>query len=472
MPRTEDAGPTATGGVVFDWAGRAAAEALAGTARRARVSEPRRGPHAGAEADGDLGADTVSRETKRVRPLVRPLSRAEDTLIEGDNLEALKLLQDTHATAFKVVYIDPPYNTGSRLSYHDRAGRTAGRRAGGTKDHAAWLNMMLPRLLLARRLMRADGVFFASIDDGELAYLTMLGHRVFGEENFLGAFVHQRAKGGGQARFFIRGHDYVLAWARDIAQAGPFLGPKKPPAKYEDIDGRRYLVDDDVLRVSFGKYTRGTERRLMYEDILAVRGAAKLRQVDGWLAAGTHVLRAWGEPGADGTAKHAVVKLTPAEQASSKLYSIIRALGEQGRNALSTLGLGGLFSYPKPVELIKDLVLSQTFADRDALVLDFFAGSGTTGQAVLELNAADGGQRRFVLVQQPEPLRPAAGARVGGEGVRSPRGAEASEEADAAGITTISELMRERIRRVAQSTYGKSPGDSSRSPTFRDIRLG
>ena len=199
---------------------------------------------------------------------------------------------------------------------------------------------------------------------------------------------------------------------------------------------------------------------------------AKLRQVDGWLAAGTHVLRAWGEPGADGTAKHAVVKLTPAEQASSKLYSIIRALGEQGRNALSTLGLGGLFSYPKPVELIKDLVLSQTFADRDALVLDFFAGSGTTGQAVLELNAADGGQRRFVLVQQPEPLRPAAGARVGGEGVRSPRGAEASEEADAAGITTISELMRERIRRVAQSTYGKSPGDSSRSPTFRDIRLG
>ena len=348
-------------------------------------------------------------------------------LIEGDNLPALKLLQPTLAGRVKVVYIDPPYNTGSSLSYADRARADA-----AVTSRDAWLAMMYPRLVHARALMRADGVIFVSIDDRESAAVQLLCHEIFGEENFLGTFVHQRAKGGGNAKFFVRGHDYVHVWAKDAAQASGFTTEKRPPAKYERIDGQLMLVEDDVLRDSFGKYTRGTERRLMYEDIVAVRGQAKKDEVDAGIAAGRYQLRPWGED------KHAVVRLTPAHLASSKMYSIIRALGETGRQDLIELGLGGIFAYPKPVELLTTLIASQTMFDPEAIVLDFFAGSGTTAQAVIELNRRDGGSRRFVLIQQPEPIRAASGARVG---------AHADTEA-VAQFPTISAFMAERVKRA------------------------
>nr|WP_272902518.1 site-specific DNA-methyltransferase [Brevibacterium daeguense] len=385
------------------------------------------------------------------------LPRDRHIAIEGENLEALHLLRRTHREQVKVVYLDPPYNTGSTLPYRDTF---------GAAGHSGWLNMMLPRLLLTRELLRDDGVVFISIDDRENAHLQLLGHEVFGEENYLGSFVQQRAKGGGNARSFVRGHDFVLVWARNAQAVGPFLTEKRPPAKYETIGDRRFLVDDDVLRVSFGKYTRGAERRLMYEDILAVRGPAKKAEVDAGLAAGTLRLRPWGDPAPDGARKHAVVRLTPAEDASSKMYSIIKALNEGGRRDLEALGLGGLFGYPKPLELIRTLVRSQTFFDREAIVLDFFAGSGTTGQAVMELNAADGGDRRFVLVQQPEELRDVPGARTGAEAAGASEAGGASGEGGA--ITTISELMRERVRRAGEALRSDHP---ELDVEFVDVRL-
>lgn len=355
-------------------------------------------------------------------------------IIEGDNIEALKHLAATHTGRVSVVYIDPPYNTGNALPYRDTF---------GVAGHAGWMSMLLPRLILARQLMRDDGVIFVSIDDREHAFLTLLGHQVFGEENFLGAFVHQRAKGGGQARTWIRGHDYIVVWAKNADQVGGFWQEKRPPATYETIDGTRYLVEDDILRTSFGKYERGAERRLMYEDIEAVRGPKKKAQVDEWLAAGTHVLRPWGN------GKHAVVRITPADKAASKMYSIIRAFGHEGRNDLDKLGLGGQFMYPKPVSLMRTLVRSRTFFDPEAVVLDFFAGSGTTGQAVMELNAEDGGEREFILVQKPEPLRPATQA-----------------TATSAGSTasTISEFTRARIIAAAEAS-GYDPA------SIADVRL-
>ncbi|MYM18871.1 site-specific DNA-methyltransferase [Brevibacterium sp. 5221] len=389
------------GGITFTWPGRGAAEDHLDAA-----------PHSAARAAWPTDIATE-----------------ENLLIEGDNLDALALLEPTHADRVKVVYIDPPYNTGSALPYRDTF---------GAAGHAGWLSMMLPRLVLARRLMRGDGVLFASIDDREHAHLALLGQEVFGEENFLGSFVHQRAKGGGSARTFVRGHDYILVWAKDAARVAPFVTEKRKPTRYEVIDGVRCLVDDDVLRVTFGKYAAGSERRLMYEDVEAVRGPAKKAQVDAWLAAGTHVLRPWAG------GKHAVAKVTPADRAHSKMYSIIRALGDEGRRDLEDLGLGGLFGYPKPVSLLRELVRSQTFFDPEALVLDFFAGSGTTAQAVAQLNAADGGRRRFILVQRAEELR-----RV--DGARSDRAAHGEP------ITTISGLMRERVRRAGAR--------------FRDVRL-
>ena len=374
----------------------------------------------------------------------------ENLLIVGDNLPGLQSLLATHRGRVKVVYIDPPYNTGNAHAYRDRG-----------HDHDSWLDFMAPRLILARELMRDDGVLYLHLDDGESAWAQLLGHEVFGEANSLGTLIHQRAKGGGNSPSFVRGHDYIHVWGKDARSAGTFLTEKKAPAKVEVIDGRKMLVETDVLRASFGRYARGSERRLMYEDILAVKGEKKLAEVDAKLASGEFVLRPWG-PG-----KHAVVRVTPYELASSKLYSIIKALG--GQNDLEDLGLGGVFGYPKPVELVKTLITAQTFFDPTAIVLDFFAGSGTTAQAVMEANRRDDGQRSFILIQTPEELRGGRGA-SGGRGARGGAGAgvngnggrqgeadvraASGSDADSARpeFATISELTAERIRRAAETS--------------------
>ncbi|GAA2003558.1 site-specific DNA-methyltransferase [Brevibacterium samyangense] len=433
------------------WPGKADAEALLGSRPRARwarrEADGAPGPASGAASAEVRGASAVEAgpggKAGEGSGGVR-VTQDDNVLVEADNLEALWLLQDSHAGAVKVVYIDPPYNTGNALPYKDTFGQAG---------HAGWLSMMLPRLALTKDLLRSDGTVFVQVDDTESAYVTLLGNEIFGEENYLGAFVHQRAKGGGNAKRWVRGHDYIHVWARDITQVGPFVREKQPPARYETIDGERYLVEDDFLRVSFGKYTRGSERRLMYEDIVSVRGEAKKAEIDAGIAMGRYVLRPWGDTG-----KHAVVRLTPADRASSKMYSIVKALGETGRRDLEALGLGGTFGYPKPVELLTTLVLSQTFEDRDAIVLDFFAGSGTTGEAVLALNARDGGNRRFVLVQRPEALRPVAGARTGAEGTGGIRAAgDDAAEPIAFVPGTISALCRERVRRAGARLRAEHP---------------
>ena len=170
---------------------------------------------------------------------VRTPDPHENLLIVGDNLPGLTALLATHRGRVKVVYIDPPYNTGNAHTYKDHG-----------HDHASWLSFMTPRLLLARELMREDGVLFLHLDDKESAWAQLLGHEIFGEDNSLGTLIHQRAKGGGNARSFVRGHDYVHVWARDASLVGPFLTEKKSPAKLEVIDGRRMLVETDVLRAT------------------------------------------------------------------------------------------------------------------------------------------------------------------------------------------------------------------------------
>lgn len=405
-------------------------------------------------------------------PTPSPLFSASphSLVVEGDNLPVLRALLPAYRGSVKVVYIDPPYNTGNAHAYRDRFGASG--RPAGAASHAEWLAFMRPRLELAREFLRDDGVLFLHIDDRESAYAQIMGHEVFGEHNSLGTLVHQRAKGGGNARMFVRGHDYIHIWGKDADRVGPFVTEKKPPARYETIDGRRMLVEDDFLRVSFGRYRRGQERRLMYEDIETVRGAAKRAEVDARLAAGDYQLRPWGEPDpATGLHKHAVVRLTPAEEATSKLYSIIRVMNADGSTDLERLGLGGIFAYPKPVELLRILVDSQTWADPDALVMDFFAGSGTTAEAVMRANLRDGGRRRFLLVQLPEPLRTAyssTGGRSMGAGGAS--GAGSSAEA-APTFPTISSFCIERVRRAA-AAHTEAGGAAVDLRVLREADLG
>ncbi len=371
-------------------------------------------------------------------------STTENLIIEGDNLEVLKLLQKSHLGAVKMIYIDPPYNTGRDFIYPDDFTESLdtyleytgqvdaeGRVFGTNTDtdgrfHSKWLSMMYPRLYLARNLLREDGVLFVSIDDGELFGLLGILREVFGEENHLATLIHQRAKGGGQAKHVVKGHDYVLVFARNLGVTAPLRRDKVVQGRTEVIDGIEYLVDDDVVRKQFGKYDKSLgDRRCFYEELLEYKGQAKKDEIDSALAKGELFLERWDN------GLHVICKRTPIGDASSKLYSILKALSEEGKKDLEALGVADYFDYPKPVDLVRQLVRSACGGRSSDLVLDFFAGSGTTAQAVLELNQQDGGDRRFILVQLPEPC-------------------EQGSAALTAGFKTIADVCKERVRRAIE----------------------
>ncbi len=395
-----------------------------------------------------------------------------NAVVEGENLEVLKLLQKPYYGSVKLIYLDPPYNTGHDFIYEDdfaeptaaylrRSGqvdgqgfRTSANRETSGRFHSDWLSMMYPRLVLARSLLAEDGALIVSIDDGELASLRHLVDEIFGSENFVATLIHQRAKGGGNARHVVRGHDYALVVAKSLRSLPPLRRDKVVQGRVEEIDGVRYLVDDDVIRKTFGKYEPGVERRCLYEELVEYKGEAKKREVDERIARGELFLLPWGD------GKHAVAKRTPVREASSKLYSIVKVLSEQGRKDLERLGLDGAFDYPKPVEFVQQLVRAATSPNGGDLVLDFFAGSGTTAEAVLRQNADDGGDRRFLLVQLPE-------------------------ESGRPGFPTLAAVTRERVRRAGrllrseaeaagpESAAGAGPaGDTASTDTgFRAFRL-
>ena len=215
-----------------------------------------------------------------------------------------------------------------------------------------------------------------------------------GEENFIGTLIHQRAKGGGQAKHLVRGHDYILVYAADPSRAD--LSRRKVVQKKTVlVNGERCVKNDDFLRKSFGKYGKDSDRRCFYEEIETYKGAAKKREVDAKLAAGEYFLEQAEQDGG----LHRVCRYENLSQSRSKLYSIVKILSEEGKKDLEALGITG-FEYPKPVELVKFLV--DAASKKDSLVLDFFAGSGTTGQAVMRLNREDGGRRRFILCTSGE----------------------------------------------------------------------
>jgi len=383
---------------------------------------------------------------------------ASNVFIEGDNLEVLKLLQKAYNDKVRLIYIDPPYNTTNDFVYNDdfsdglrryleysgqvddEGNRTSASAETAGRRHSRWLSMMYPRLVLARNLLSQDGVLFVSIDDIEVAGLTLLLKEVFGEENFVASLVHQRAKGGGQAKNVIKGHDYVLCVARNLAMMPALLRPKVVQQQVVTIDGIEYLKNDDVVRRSFGKYDKTQDRRCFYEELEQIKGPEKKREVDDLIVAGKLFL----EPFRD-TGMTVIYELTPVADAASKVYSIIKALSEEGKKDLEALGMPGLFDYPKSVEFMRQIVEAACLTDREALVLDFFAGSGTTAQAVHEVNAADNGSRRWMLVNLPEPTAEGSAARV-------------------AGYERVSEVTLARIRAVGAIPAG-------RELTLRAFRL-
>lgn len=307
-------------------------------------------------------------------------------LIEGDNLPALKLLAETHRAKIDVIYIDPPYNTGKRVFIYDD------KFTGKQNDHGPWLSFMGSRLYAAKNLLSPEGVIFISIDDNEHCRLKILCDDIFGENNFVGTIIHQRAKGGGQAKHIVRGHDYILVYASRI-EAVSLSRKKVVQKKTCIINGEQYIKNNDFLRKSFGKYTKTSDRRCFYEEIEQYKGKVKKEEIDKKIISGEYFLEENGE------GKHIVCRYEKISESRSKLYSIIKILSEEGKKDLEKLGITG-FDYPKPVELVKFLV--DAAAKKDSVILDFFAGSGTTGHAVLRLNAEDGGHRSFILCTNNE----------------------------------------------------------------------
>jgi len=385
----------------------------------------------------------------------------ENIFIEGENLEVLKLLQKKYANPgkIKICYLDPPYNTGKDFIYKDNFTQNVSdyyEQTAQTKDgikltsnpesngryHSDWLTMMYSRLFLARNLLKDDGVIFVSIDDNEVGNLRMIMDEIFGEENFIGQLIHQRAKGGGQAKYIVKGHDYILVYAKVLSDKFSLKKEKVIQQKIIEKNGIQYLKNDDVVRKKFGKYDKSLgDRRCFYEELEKYKGKKKKQEIDEKLKNKELFL----EKTENGM--HVIFELTPIDEASSKLYSIIKVLSEEGKKDLEDLGIG-VFDYPKPVQLIKLLVEAGAFeSNNNDIVLDFFAGSGTTAQAVMQLNAEEEntGNRKYICVQIPQGLDEADGKTV--EAKKAIKEAIALLESIGK-PTNIAEICKERIRRA------------------------
>lgn len=382
----------------------------------------------------------------------------QNLMIEGDNLEVLKLLQKSYAGKVKLIYIDPPYNTGKDFVYPDNfqdsiknylelTGQIdGGRKISSNTDangrfHTDWLNMMYPRLKLARNLLREDGVIFMSIDDGEVANLRKLGDEIFGEENFIANIVWQKKyTRSNDAKWFSDNHDHILAYGknkervtlngqeRNAEQLAAYNNPDahpKGPWKATPLHAKSG-TNSAAFRFQNGVVwapPKGTYRRFNDET---------MRQME----AGNEI---WF--GADGTqtpqrksflseVKQGVTPVTlwPYQEVGHN---------HEANNDLKSLGLGGVFDNPKPVRLLRRMISLATDPHQGHIVLDFFAGSGTTAHGVLEANMQDGGNRRFICVQLPHPL---ADPVLGQQG-RS--------------LTTIADLTNERVRLAAAALQAK-----------------
>jgi len=364
---------------------------------------------------------------------------ASHVFIEGENLESLKVLQKAYFGKVKLIYIDPPYNTGNdnfvypdrfqeskedylkRINELDDDGalmregffRKNSRESG--HYHSNWLSMMLPRLYIARNLLHEQGVIFVSCDDNEVYNLRCLMNEIFGEENFVATVIWQKVYSPkNTARHFSEDHDFILVYARNADEWSPNLLPRsdemqarydnedndpRGPWKASDLSARNYYsqgtysIECPSGRViegpPSGMYWRVSKKRFQELD------------ADGRIW--------WGRDGNNTPA----IKRFLSEVKQGKVPQTLWTYKEVGHTQKAKKELVSLvdfpnsdlvFDTPKPTQLIKRMLQVATSSDQDAIVLDFFAGSGTTMEAVLRQNAEDGGTRRCILVQLPEPL--------------------------------------------------------------------
>lgn len=437
-------------------------------------------------------ADCLRLAQKRSTGTLRPCPEesvdwdsTQNLYIEGDNLEVLKLLQTAYYRKVKMIYIDPPYNTGNDFVYTDDFADPMARYKEVTQQttksnpetmgryHTNWLNMMYPRLRLAANLLRDDGVIFISIDDAELYNLKKVCDEVFGEENYVATLVYDKNRKN-DAKYFSVGHEYMLVYfksAATIYEMGIVLRATKEGIDEvkEEFQRLRALYNDDWVKVNEGlkalyaswpaddprkslaRFTRVDEKGPyrddgninwpggggpMYDVIHPITGKICKKPVSGWryptperlqeeIAKG-HVVF-----GKDETTVPRV-RMNLFEADKEVLRSVHFSYAQTATNEFVKIFDGKrVFENPKSVDDIKKLVEYITAKTDGDIILDFFSGSATTAHAVMQLNAEDGGNRRFILVQLPELC-------------------DEKSEAYKAGYKNICEIGKERIRRAGK----------------------
>lgn len=414
----------------------------------------------------------------------------QNIFIEGENMEVLKVLQKSYFGKIKMIYIDPPYNTGNdSFIYPDKfseAKEAYLRRVGDKNEegymmrdgmfrknskengqyHSNWLNMMMPRLYLAKSLLREDGVIFVSIDDNEVHNLRLLMNEIFGEENFVGQLtIINNLKGRNDKKNIATCHEYLLIYGKQDFEANGLPLTAEQKAKYDKIDqfGNKYQLRDLRKR---GRPDRREDRPNMFFPIFYDEKTKKcsLEHKEGLIEItpqrgdGSDGRWRWGkekvknnleilEPTFSKISRRWGIEhrvylnpaLNPAIEDDDELEDDERLSKSKsfwiggdistdvGRRLYKELMDDSSFDYPKPIEYIKRILCLGT--ERDSIILDFFAGSGTTSHAVMQLNKEDGGNRKFICVQLPELC-------------------DANSEAYKAGYRTIADISKERIRRA------------------------
>jgi adenine-specific DNA-methyltransferase len=384
--------------------------------------------------------------------------------VEGENLEVLRILQKSYFGKVKMIYIDPPYNTGNdsfvypddyaerQDEYNKRTGKTNGEGYLNKQDlwrkntrengqfHSVWLSMMYPRIYLARNLLREDGVVFVSINDNESANFKLLMDEVMGEGNFVACFVWQSKKGGGSdAGTVVEDHEYVLAYAKDENASG--LSKITVGAEELDRTDEKGSYRRGRELNKWGANSRREDRPTMWFPIPGPDGVDVFPTRND----GKEGCWRWGKKKMSAIVQSGNVEFVKRDDGTYIVYEKIRSTdprfkpyrtfladtkttADGSKEVKSLFADKKIFDFAKPKDLLKTLIEVGAPNDDDT-ILDFFAGSGTTAQAVLESNEENGGNRRFICVQMPEYL-------------------EEDSEAFKAGYRTIADICKARIQKV------------------------
>lgn len=419
---------------------------------------------------------SVYEANRPIRKTLRPCleeskdwDRTENIYIEGDNLDALKLLQESYLHSIKMIYLDPPYNTGNDFLYNDKfvmdiddydeeigivdecGNRMFKNRKERGRYHSDWCSMIYPRLKIAHTLLTDDGVIFVSIDDNEVHNLRKIMDEIFGETNFVEQFIWN--SGRTASSIFTREHEYVVAYAKnkeiiplikyegdssEISDRAVKKVSRKNPAS--DIffpagirfEGKNRLFSDkfgdsEVIEVVRGKLECKDGK--LANDVTLRAGWVMKDQIEGWIS-GCNVFDTKGQRVQEFFFKENGVLQYIKERGTVHPKTIIQDIKtKQGTNELMKFFGVKVFDYPKPIGLIE--FFSQILNEKNEIILDFFAGSSPTAHAVFNMNMKDGGKRKFIAVQLPESC-------------------EKGSEALKAGFMNISEIGKERIRRAGE----------------------